>query len=45
MYEKHQTPTPRAYSAPDCCVCEEVSATIICASGIIDDWEYDDNGI
>lgn len=45
MYEENQNPTLWVYTAPDCCVCETVSATIICASGNIDDWLYDENGI
>ena len=34
----------RTYQAPDCDACEIIAGTIICQSGLIEDWEYDENG-
>ena len=34
----------RVYQAPDCVACELLAGAIICQSGGIDDWVYDENG-
>lgn len=44
MYVKNQTPEPVKYLAPDCLACETEACAIICASGDIDDWNYDNDG-
>lgn len=33
----------RAYQAPDCCASEVLEGAIICESGYIEDWGYDDD--
>lgn len=46
MYFNTSDPAAPEYKAPECCTCEAAFCGIICASGTIDDWIYDDqNGI
>ena len=45
MYSKPQTTTTAKYAAPDCCVCESAVMSVLCGSGYIEDWIYDENGI
>ena len=45
MYVKTNTPEPIQYQAPDCFACESCAGYVLCTSGEIDDWEYDNNGI
>ncbi len=36
--------TAPAYNAPACDACEALTDVIICQSGSIEDWVYDENG-
>ncbi len=44
MSIKTNTFKVRQYQAPDCDACECLAGMVICESGDLVDWEYDDNG-
>lgn len=38
-----KNPSVPTYTSPDCEACETLTSDIICQSGSIEDWVYDEN--